>query len=216
MNLDDFITRLRSEGRSSPGGTAWHKFWLELSTASRGPADNPPMPLILGASACSNADKLSRLREQLQWASERGRLVESILFLQAIPLEHWNRGGDLNWSRDSYSRGHFGWTSDPKPKLSRDQAIALIHLLRSRWSDVAGEQLSAVCHPICFSGQKARRLVVESVIGSRPPWGSWQSFSPNTPRTAFSVLRASVNRAIAPHAVDHIEFWERMPPRREE
>ena len=211
MNVVDFISSLRREGRSSPGGIAWHKFWLELLKASRGVGDEPPMPLILAASACSNADKLSRLREQLAWAAEREWLVESFRYLESIPLEHWNTGSDVNWFRDGYPRGHFGWTSDPKPKLARDQAIALISLLRTNWAAVAGEQLSAVCQPVRFSGRRGRRLVVDCVIGSRPPWGSWQGFSRHTPRTSFSTLRASVNKAVAPHVVDHIDFLERMP-----
>lgn len=213
LSLEEFIKSLRSEGRSSPGGFTWHEFWLELSKASRFPGDEPPMPMILGGSGASNDHKLAQLRAQLIWAEQHGRLADSIELLKAIPPERWNTGSDLNWYRDSYPTGHIGWTCDPKPKLARDQASALIRLLRRNWSDVAGERLCAVTYPVRFSGQKGRRLVVESVIGSHPPWGSWQHISQNSQRASFAALRASVNEALAPHAVDHIDFLERVQPK---
>jgi hypothetical protein len=67
--------------------------------------------------------------------------------------------------------------------------------------------MAAVTTPLCFTGRKRRRLVCD-IYGdpnrSLPPWGSWEAIAENP--QAFTKLRRSVNRAIAPLEVDHIDF----------
>lgn len=211
MTGQDRITAILAEckaaGRSSPAGLAWHEFWSWLSAAKPADTPNPPVPLILAASGESDASKHHRLRQQLEWADRHDRLDEAITRLAAIPVEQWNASSLESWNQDSYPPPwHWGWTSDPKPKISAEDATKLIEHLRANWDEVAGHELGRVTSPLRFEGAKRRRLVVRARSDASPPWGSWFSLARGGNRRAFTRFRAAVNAAIKPHEVDHIDF----------
>lgn len=70
--IEQLLSQLQSEGRSSPAGQSWGKFHAFLSTHQSEKSGRPPMPLILAASGESNATKHSRLRDQLDWPQRKG------------------------------------------------------------------------------------------------------------------------------------------------
>ena len=100
--IDDFLKAIRAEGRSSPAGTYWHEFYEFLQTRAKPGQTRPKRPLILAASGESNRTKHDRLRVQLEWANEAGRLEEAIEYLQRIPVDHWNSGNRECWDEDSH------------------------------------------------------------------------------------------------------------------
>ena len=69
-----------------------------------------------------------------------------------------------------------------------------------------------ITRPVAFTGKKARRLLIHADATALPPWGNWaQRGDDEEQRRAFTRLRSTINRAIAPHEVDHIEFLAQMP-----
>ena len=100
--ISQFLSAIRTDGRSSPAGMHWHDFWIFL-VAKGGPNETkPPVPLILAASAESNGSKHSRLAAQLEWARAHGCLDEAIGFLEQIPNGNWNTGTKEAWEQSSY------------------------------------------------------------------------------------------------------------------
>jgi hypothetical protein len=100
-----------------------------------------------------------------------------------------------------------------RPRLTTAEYQDAFGKLRAAWGQVMGEPLAAITEPYMFSGRKRRKLVVVVRGTARPPWGSWQAFSPvEAERRTFTEFRGRVNEAIAPHAVDHVVFWERPAP----
>jgi hypothetical protein len=64
-----------------------------------------------------------------------------------------------------------------------------------------------VAHPLAFAGKKARRLLVYADANVRPPWGGWCYLSHlQSERLTFTRFRAAINKAIAPHEIDHVHF----------
>jgi hypothetical protein len=64
-----------------------------------------------------------------------------------------------------------------------------------------------VTRPVAFTGKKARRLLVQAEGEAIPPWGGWFDRSTEeAKRRTFTRFRSAVNKAIAPHEVDHIDF----------
>ncbi len=97
-----FLDPLKSEGRSSPAGLYWSKFY-EFLCSRRLPGPNaPPVRLILGGSGEPNADKHQRLTEQLRWALLNDCLDEATEHLRSIPSERWNAGPMDESQRHSY------------------------------------------------------------------------------------------------------------------
>lgn len=207
------LAECKAAGRSTPAGLAWHEFWSWLSAAKPADTPNPPVPLILAAAGESDASKHHRLRQQLEWADRHDLLDGALARLAAIPVEQWNASSLTSWSQDSYTLpGHWGWTSDPKPKMSAKTATKLIERLRANWDEIAGHELGRVTSPLRFEGAKRRRLVVLAKSDASPPWGSWYFLARDERRRLFTRFRAAVNATITPHAVDHIDFVK-DPPR---
>ena len=103
--IEQFLSRIRAEGRSSPAGQYWAAFHKLLSSrVGRTGGRRPPMPLILAASGESNAAKHARLAEQLQWAHANGGLAEAMEFLETLEADKWNEGGAETWHQESYWR----------------------------------------------------------------------------------------------------------------
>ncbi len=101
-SIETCLGTLKAQGRSSPGGLHWQRFY-ELLLGHRGQGHgDPPVPLILAASGESDASKHNRLGDQLRWAEQSGCLTEAIRFLTVLPAENWNVGALANWHQDSY------------------------------------------------------------------------------------------------------------------
>jgi hypothetical protein len=96
--------------------------------------------------------------------------------------------------------------TSPRVRPSPEVGQQLLERLLEQWQSVAGPKLAAITKPKCLAGAKLRRLVVEADYSSRPPWGSWQALDQPSERHTFTEFRAAVNRCLAPHEVDHIDF----------
>jgi hypothetical protein len=96
---------------------------------------------------------------------------------------------------------------EAKVKPTKDELAKYLALLSSHWADVAGASLATVTRPLAFTGKKARRLLVCAETAATPPWGGWTYRAPDEEkRRTFTRFRAAVNKAIAPHEVDHVGF----------
>jgi hypothetical protein len=104
FRIDQFLNMIKAEERSSPAGMHWQEFYEFLQTKNLSNQRKPPVPLILAASAESDAAKHSRLSSQLQWALENGCLDEAIRRLLRIPADKWNSCPLDQWEQDSYPR----------------------------------------------------------------------------------------------------------------
>jgi hypothetical protein len=99
------------------------------------------------------------------------------------------------------------WDFKSKDRPSPQVLENCMDALMSQWSEIAGKELSGITRPLAFTGNKARRLLVRADNESRPPWGGWAHLSQvESERRTFTKFRASVNKAISPHEVDHIDF----------
>jgi hypothetical protein len=101
--IDQFLDRIRSEGRSSPSGQHWQRFWNWLAERAPTGAVKPPVPLILAAAGESDAVKHSRLGAQLVFAHEHGLAAEAIDWLASLAPDHWNRGSAATWHRSNHA-----------------------------------------------------------------------------------------------------------------
>jgi len=101
--INNFLERIKTEGRSSPAAMHWMAFHeLLCSHAGAVGANRPPMPLILAASGEADSTKHRRLGEQLRWAQANGALTEALQFLSDLAPDRWNRGTAENWYRSAY------------------------------------------------------------------------------------------------------------------
>ncbi len=101
--IDRFLDKIRSEGRSSPAGQHWHRFWNWLVDHAPAGAGRPPAPLILAAAGESDAVKHDRLRAQLIFAHDHGCAEQAIDWLTALAPDHWNRGSAASWHRSNHA-----------------------------------------------------------------------------------------------------------------
>lgn len=211
--IDDFLRTLQVERRADP--KQWHQFWKFLSAKRMAGRPAPPVPLILAASGESPASKHARLASQLRWAEENNCAEEALHYLLSFPRGDWHVSSEAGWHSESYP---YSPNCDyiPKPKPTPEAVANAQECLRSRWLEIAGPDVGHITEPVEFTGAKSRRLLVRAVVGTKPPWGSWTEFSPDASRASFTRLRASLNRAIAPLEVDHIDFLEELttPPSR--
>jgi hypothetical protein len=113
----------------------------------------------------------------------------------------------------SYTVGPMGgpmylpWDFQQKDRPPPNQVLELIEALKSRWQDIAGPELALITRPLVFTGAKARRLLVQAHSTASPPWGDWSHLSTvESERRTFTLFRSSINRAIAPYEVDHVDF----------
>jgi hypothetical protein len=100
--ISGYLATLKQQGRSSPAGIPWHRFFEMLCAHKRADGSNPPVPLILAASGASNANKHERLGAQLDWARENDCLEQAMAALTAIPPEQWNAAPSERWDEDCY------------------------------------------------------------------------------------------------------------------
>jgi hypothetical protein len=91
--LDALLAYVQENGRVCPRPMRWNEMYQLLPDSVR-PASGgrePALPLILGAwNFASNLEKIIRLREHIEYASEKGVLAEVDKFLRALPEVEWH------------------------------------------------------------------------------------------------------------------------------
>lgn len=186
----------------------WHEVYEQLLAYAESHdsiLSKPPVPLILSGWWYTNdIEKMKRWNDTILWAMNNNcqRIVD-------IPEEHFY----YVEKPTSYAIGPLGspmynpWTFDSKERPSTEEIFEYLKILTSYWKDIAGLDLAKSTKPITFTGLKARRLLVEADAKTNPPWGSWFELSiDKVKRRTFTRFRSAVNKAIAPHEVDHIGF----------
>jgi hypothetical protein len=186
----------------------WNEIHTRLVEYSKQVVCNPsmpPVPLILGGWAYSNdQEKMNRWQATIDWANKNGcsKLIKI-------------NDEDYYWTENvtNYVIGALGgpmyqaWNNDPKQKPSVDLLEDKIKELNKRWSNIVDAGLNKITSPVAFTGIKGRRLIIKADYNIKPPWGSWTELSINkNERRTFTKFRESINKAIFPHEVDHIEF----------
>ena len=168
------------------------------------------MPLILAGWVWSNdVEKMHRWEMTVQWAKEAG--CEEIIMAVAdedfrfvhVPTDYvvGPSGGPM----------YRPWDFERKDRPEEAALTAALAKLSTEWPAIA-VGFAADTRPLCFSGEKARKLVVTVLTDALPPWGKWYERSyVDAERRTFTTFRRAVNRAIYPHEVDHIEFIRRAP-----
>lgn len=167
---------------------------------------SPPKPLILAGWAYSNdVEKMRRWEETLAWAEKNG----CANLAAGIPDQDFY----FVDAPTSYAVGPLGgpmyrpWDSHAKDRPTSAQIAQLMDTLLAGWSEIAGQEIAYATRPLAFTGGKARRLLVLADASVTPPWGGWAHLSTEeSMRRTFSRLRVAINRAIAPHEVDHVDF----------
>jgi len=166
----------------------------------------PPKPLILAGWAFSNdIEKKNRWEETVEWADRNGCRD----LVNGIPDNEFYFVDEPT----TYTVGPMGgpmyrpWDFKSKDRLSSEVLEKGMEILTVQWSEIAGEELSKITRPVAFTGNKARRLLIKADAASKPPWGGWDHLSHvESERRTFTRFRSSVNKAISPHEVDHIDF----------
>lgn len=195
--------------RICPNPMPWHEAFERLTNyAQLHPCTppSPPKPLILAGWANSNdVEKMQRWEETVAWAEKSGcsNLVSAIPDQDFYFVE----------KPTSYTVGPLGgpmyraWDFEAKSRPSSEQIAQLMDVLLSRWSEIVGNEIGSITRPLAFTGEKARRLLVFADAAFTPPWGGWSYLSKQeSERRTFTHFRAAINKAIAPHEVDHIDF----------
>jgi hypothetical protein len=195
--------------RICPNPIPWHKAFELLTNYAQSHhcrPPSPPTPLILAAWVGSNdIQKKRRWEETVDWAKENGcyDLVSYIPDNDFYFVEEPSR----------YDVGPMGgpmyndWSFSPKIRPPSEEIVHLMNILLSRWSKIVGRELASITRPLAFTGSKARRLLVYADTSVAPPWGGWTYLSEKKEqRRYFSTFRAAINKAIAPHEVDHVDF----------
>ena len=143
---------------------------------------------------------MQRWEKTVSWATRNGCRE----IIDAIPDEDFYVNVPSDWV---YGEEMARWNWNPRVRPSSTEITNYVETLRSRWPDVVGPELAPISGPVEFTGKKARRLLVRADATALPPWGSWSHLSRNVAeRRTFTRFRAEINRAIAPHEVDHIDF----------
>ena len=188
-----------------PNPRTWHDIHARLSKAAMLASPRilpPPRPLILaGWNFSSDLEKKKRWDDTVEWANTHrlnhligeipeGEMYKVDLGFLLMPLLCINP--------------YPNWNYESKPPLPTKLGVELLARLRDGWAGIAGP-IADSTQPRNFSGKKWRRLVVLADADIRPPWGSWSRIDRSLAQH-FRDFRRSVNRAILPHEVDHIDF----------
>jgi len=187
----------------------WHSTFERLTGYAKNHQCTPPFPptpLILNGWAYSNdVEKMRRWEETVAWANANG--CRDVIL--DIPAE------DFYYVEEptTYTVGPMGgpmyrpWGFESKERPSSEQIARHFETLLSGWSRIVGSELAHITRPVAFTGEKARRLLIYADGSARPPWGGWLHLSTaESERRAFTRFRAAINKAIAPHEVDHVDF----------
>ena len=195
--------------RVCPNPMPWHKAFQQLTKyAQLHPCvpPSPPKPLILAGWVYSNdIEKMQRWEETVAWANQNrctnlvSGIPDSDFYYVEKPIseEIGPLGGPM----------YRPWDFEAKIRPSSDQLAQFIATLLSRWPEVVGNELASVTRPLAFTGEKARRLLVFANATATPPMGELDaSFNARNQTTNFHSFWAAINKAIAPHEIDHIDF----------
>lgn len=187
----------------------WHEAFERLTKFAQLQActpPSPPKPLILAGWAYSNdVERMQRWDETVDWAVKNGcanlvsEIPDSDFYFEEKPTSYavGPLGGPMNRA----------WDFDLKSRPPSEKIAHLIAVLLSRWAEIVGNELASITRPLAFTGEKSRRLLVLANAVTTPPWGGWAHLSANElERRTFTLFRAAINKAIAPHEVDHIDF----------
>ena len=90
--LEALLEYVRSDRRVCPHPILWNRLWEMLrKNAQVDDERKPAAPLILAAWHFSDEGmKRARLREQVEWAAERGALASTDAFLRGLPSTDWH------------------------------------------------------------------------------------------------------------------------------
>jgi len=90
--LHDLLEYVNDEGRICPEPSKWHQLWEMLPDKNRvGSGWNPPLPLILAAwDHTTGLEKMLRLKQHIEYATEKGVLDNVEQFLRNLPEEEWH------------------------------------------------------------------------------------------------------------------------------
>ena len=177
----------------------WEKV-LPRMRRNKSSINPPPVPLVLsGWSGSSGCDKNERWLKTIRWAEEN-RLAH--LIPERIESEKYCVVEFSSW--DGSTPGEYNITPRRKPR--KDELIYALEILRGNWKDIVRSSLSEITFPVQFTGKKGRSLLVSAELECKPPWGLWNERTDDGDKMAFTKLRTSVNNAISPLAVDHINF----------
>lgn len=166
----------------------------------------PPIPLILaGWNFSSDFQKMRRWEEMKQWAVDNGcpSLVEGVPDIDFYRVHAPSDDDGCGFAQGS----RLPIDNPSRERPSAEALSAYLEALNGGWVQIAGPVLAEATRPIGFSGDKARGLIVAANPAIKPPWGQWAKLSPvAAERLSFTKLRAAINKAIAPHEVDHVLF----------
>lgn len=183
----------------------WHDVHKRLTAVSDlKNLPSPPIPLILaGWEYSSDQEKLARWEETVKWANKHG--------LSSILDEIQDEDMYCVDSISTYVVGPLGgpsyldWNFDPRDRPPIEEVEKMMQKIKQGWHSIAGE-ISDFTTPLYLSGKKFRKLNVAYLKGSKPPWGTWVVLNRDETRRHFTALRASVNKIVSPHEIDHIDF----------
>jgi hypothetical protein len=195
--------------RVCPNPIPWKQAFERLTTHAKcrrcTPA-SPPTPLILAGWAYTNDEqKMRRWIETLAWANANGcaEMVNEIPDADFYFVDNPSKYAIGPLGGPMYRR----WDFDAKDRPSPETLDRYLETLVCGWTEIIREELGRVTRPLAFAGKKARRLVVYADSKVRPSWGEWHRLSHlESERRAFTVFRSAINKAIAPHEIDHADF----------
>ncbi len=90
--LEELLHFVQSEGRICPEPGKWHELWEMLPDKKRvGNRWQPPLPLILAVwDNTSGIEKMLRLRQHIEYASEKGILNVVDQYLCSLSNDDWH------------------------------------------------------------------------------------------------------------------------------
>ncbi|MGE3703575.1 MAG: hypothetical protein AB7G08_33350 [Hyphomicrobiaceae bacterium] len=94
--LPSVLAYCRESDRVCPKPVHWRQLWLLLPNRKQLGMGNwePAAPLILAAWTSTDADKMDRLREHVEWAALHGALQDIGGFLRTLREDDWHHLGE--------------------------------------------------------------------------------------------------------------------------
>jgi len=180
----------------------WNKIYSELQKVwekARSSIPEPPKPLILnGWMFSTDMDKKNRWDDTQAWIAKYAsiELIQSLSDADFYKVEEFS----------SYIPYQF-YDYDVKTRPSDTEIENAMRILKEDWLSIVGSDIGEHTEPYKLSGKKLRRLIVKVNAKCVPPWGSWKHID-STKQEVFRVFRKSINSAIKPVYVDHVDFIE--------
>jgi hypothetical protein len=195
--------------RICPNPMTWKEIFDRLTIYAQSHPCTPPLPpkllILSGWTYTNDVEKMQRWEETVEWAAGNGctEMVSGIPDQDFYFVE----------KPTSYMIGPMGgpmyraWDFEAKSRPTSGQIKKYMDTLVSHWSEIVGNEIASITGPLAFTGKKGRGLLVLADATINPPWGGWRHLSTQeSKRRTFTRFRAAINKAIAPHEVDHIDF----------